>query len=77
MPLDNTSYTAIYKTNLFRDVRSSSDLDGQTLDHLHLLVFLKPIVTSFGEEKTWWLYGKRVQWHLWSVRFSQQLKLRS
>jgi hypothetical protein len=52
MPLDNTSYTAIYKTNLFRDVRSSSDLDGQTLDYLHLLVFQKPNVTSFGEEKT-------------------------
>jgi hypothetical protein len=52
-------------------------LDGQTLDYLHLLVFQKPNVTSFGEEKTWWLYGKRVQWHLWSVRFSQQLKLRS
>jgi len=52
MPLENTRYTAIYKTNLFRDVRRSSDLDGQTLDYLHLLVFQKPNVTSFGEEKT-------------------------
>ena len=42
MPLDNTSYAAIHKTNLFRDVRSSSDLDGQTLGYLHLLVFQKP-----------------------------------
>jgi hypothetical protein len=52
MPLDYTSYTAIYKTNLFGDVRSSSNLDGQTLDHLRLLVFQKVNVTSFGEEKT-------------------------
>jgi hypothetical protein len=52
MPLDNSSYTAIYKTNLFRNVKSSSDLDGQTLDYLQLLVFQKLNIMSFGEDKT-------------------------
>jgi hypothetical protein len=52
IPLENTSYIAIYKTNLFKDVRSSSDLDGHTLDYLHLLVFQRPNVTSSGEDKT-------------------------
>jgi hypothetical protein len=44
MPLDNPYYTAIYKTNLFRDVKNASNLDGQTLDYLRLLVFQKPNV---------------------------------
>ena len=61
MPLYNSCYTAIYKTNLFKDAKSSWDLDGQTLDYLHLLVFQKPNVTSFGEEKTWWVYAKKMQ----------------
>jgi hypothetical protein len=52
MPLDNYSYTAIYKTNLFRDVQSSSDLDGQTLNYLQLLVFQKPNIMSCEEDKT-------------------------
>jgi hypothetical protein len=52
MPLDNSSYTAIHKTNLFRDVKSSSDLDGESLDYLQLLVFQKPNATSSGEDKT-------------------------